>query len=722
MVHASVRLERLVSTKCGMRRILKQPQHSVPDYIRSAVQSGVYKVEGQEQQQQQGGGGRGRGRGSQQSVAYPVEYDILSMNPPIPQPPRVPLKYQNNNNNNKNNDNDSSISGKYNLPTDALIQSYLKRYDTRIQQSQNVTATEEDEAYLAKILGIHSTKKNSNNKESSSSTSFTAMGRKNTVLSNAYQFALRQYQVLQENKEMSEEESVNVVEQLLQSQNQQERHESRQRTQNVLNWRTQKTEDAQQITANHKYNDAEPTEQQQEDDISSNIPVSTVPSVLFNKPRTIQAMRIWAQRLQAVPYDQWTIGAATALDHWIAVEVLALTEQTWDSLLDGNNNNILMDTLDDNNSNNNGDVGNIARTSHIVSVRKALFPETILFSATATQQDLDSIYNDEQNMSSSSTSSTEEDDDHKDDELDATERSIDELLASLGGFEEQSDYATINTDNKKEQQPESEDIDQDILLAEMVDKLQDWRLKNQELPYESWQTITKHEFNTWLSRYVEVLASEVDKLEEVDMEATRKALFSEPATTRDQSDSFWAKLRDESEAEVFLQRLLEEGSLPQESNQTSASKEAFAAFLELPYQTQLRKLVDVGTLRPILDEYQSESDRSDFNQRYGETLMEGVEVEHLVPDPLGPIRGQDLEGTEFNSKAVKKEDRFRIQLIEHGTDEYGTPRSERARALYRAWNTMKSGRARYEELLFRKGKLGLKATTTTTTTNKSSTD
>ena len=48
-----------------------------------------------------------------------------------------------------------------------------------------------------------------------------------------------------------------------------------------------------------------------------------------------------------------------------------------------------------------------------------------------------------------------------------------------------------------------------------------------------------------------------------------------------------------------------------------------------------------------------------------------------------------------------------MEMIKYGTDEFGTARSQRARMLYRAWNELKAGRARYEETMFKKGKLGL---------------
>jgi hypothetical protein len=51
--------------------------------------------------------------------------------------------------------------------------------------------------------------------------------------------------------------------------------------------------------------------------------------------RSFEGMITWTKRLQAVPYRQWTVGASTALDHWIAKRVLGLSEETWLSLLEG---------------------------------------------------------------------------------------------------------------------------------------------------------------------------------------------------------------------------------------------------------------------------------------------------------------------------------------------------------------------------------------------------
>jgi hypothetical protein len=69
-----------------------------------------------------------------------------------------------------------------------------------------------------------------------------------------------------------------------------------------------------------------------------------------------------------------------------------------------------------------------------------------------------------------------------------------------------------------------------------------------------------------------------------------------------------------------------------------------AAFWSLNYDDQLERLLNPGALRPLLDEYTSESDRTKFLQRHGGTLLAGVELEHLVEDPESPIRYGDLDG------------------------------------------------------------------------------
>ena len=70
----------------------------------------------------------------------------------------------------------------------------------------------------------------------------------------------------------------------------------------------------------------------------------------------------WSRMLQesGIPYNEWTVGASTALDHWIARNILQLSEATWQSLLEGN------------------DPSCLSRGQDIVAVRETLFPETKL--------------------------------------------------------------------------------------------------------------------------------------------------------------------------------------------------------------------------------------------------------------------------------------------------------------------------------------------------------
>ncbi len=116
----------------------------------------------------------------------------------------------------------------------------------------------------------------------------------------------------------------------------------------------------------------------------------------------------------------------------------------------------------------------------------------------------------------------------------------------------------------------------------------------------------------------------------------------------------------------------------------------------------------MGTLRPILDEFYKESDRLKFVDKYSQTLLEGIEVEHLVRDPDGHISLEDIGDNQLTKEVEDKDTKFSIKKIPFGTDEYGFGRSEKARMLYRAWNMQKAGRARYAEFQFKKGVMPLK--------------
>jgi hypothetical protein len=138
------------------------------------------------------------------------------------------------------------------------------------------------------------------------------------------------------------------------------------------------------------------------------------------------------------------------------------------------------------------------------------------------------------------------------------------------------------------------------------------------------------------------------------------------------------------------------------------STPASRIFWDLPYEQQLEKLVNLGTLRPVLDEYTTEAERNHFLELHSDKLLEGVVMEHLVEDKDGPISSDDLGQWIKQEFGITKNQRFSIQRLPYGQDEFGTTQAQRARELYKAWNTHKAGRARYEEELFKQGELGLR--------------
>ena len=194
------------------------------------------------------------------------------------------------------------------------------------------------------------------------------------------------------------------------------------------------------------------------------------------------------------------------------------------------------------------------------------------------------------------------------------------------------------------------------------------------------------------------------------MDETREALLSGTPQTEEESDSFWSGLQDETKADLFLQQLLQKGP-------PDGLTETEKVFWTLPYAQQLEKLINLGAVRPLFDEYMPDEERADFFRRYGDYLLDGVELDHLVPDPQGAVTGMDLGIEAIRAWGIRKEDRFKLVKLPYRsgladkddvTDGDGSDAAmERSRALYRAWNQHKAGRARYEESLFVRGDLGL---------------
>lgn len=477
MVRYTAALAKLASTKCGMRRILKS-QLSPVDYIKWAVKTGVYKgiYEADTSSNQRGGRQqRGGNFGGDQANhympkinPYPEEYEILTLNPPLPTKPRLSKKDLRFLEMEKKMENGAS-NGK--LPTEKLVESYMRRYDQRVKSSSKLTDAERESAYYKKILGVSDS--------SSSSDMDTAMGRKSSVLNHAYDFAMKQYEVMSDNEGITEDESIQIVEQLLAKEEKDERLESRMRAQKVVEDMSKKQDE----------NDTEKStaQSQQKATSTSALPSSTIPSILYSKPRTIQALHIWGRRLQAVPYNQWTLGASTALDHWVAVDVLGMKEQTWNRLLDGE----LEADIQESRGVGSEDliIGDKARMKDIITVRSTLFPETVIH----TMEDEDELRELEEEFGHPEDAFTSAGTDAIDAEKEATERSIDELLASLGGFEDEDEDDEDNQDSQMESSDKDDDLDSRV--AYMVQSLQEWRAKNDEKPFEQWDKSVKEEFN-----------------------------------------------------------------------------------------------------------------------------------------------------------------------------------------------------------------------------------
>lgn len=186
----------------------------------------------------------------------------------------------------------------------------------------------------------------------------------------------------------------------------------------------------------------------------------------------------------------------------------------------------------------------------------------------------------------------------------------------------------------------------------------------------------------------------------VDMDKTRIALLSEPPVSKDESENFWGQIQDEGRAVALLDSMIKDGPPP-------GATVLQSTFWELPQVEQLNRLLNLGELRPLLDEYTKESDRLRFLQRYSDTLLEGVKLEHLISDPSGPIVAKELPDHVRVTLRVGDEERFRLERREYKSVD-DLQALEKSRELFRAWNTHKAGRARYEEKLFRTNRLGLR--------------
>ena len=385
---------------------------------------------------------------------YPEEYEILSMNPPLPLPPRTPVRVR------KKivADEKKRIMQKKKekkklellglleeeeeeireLPgMDELVKAFLRRHEEKAS-SGNVTASKREQEYYATLLLGKDT--------STSKDSDSAMGRKSQLVENAYAFALRQQQVLLQGDVKGMQDSAAKVEELLEMEARANRQEGHGISQEIKKWRDEN-------------NDGDFSNE------DANSSLDSLPSILHSKPRSIRALSIWSARLRSIPYHRWNIGATTALDHWIAREVLGMDENTWSLILEGGGADVSkLNILNGGESRG----GLIDRMRHVVVTRESLFPETVA-GATGVADASSELMSDLE---------------------DKTNESINALLASLGSFDDDLDDEfnfddNDTTENESEKEP----------IEAIMDELQVWREKNISSPYESWEQGMKEEFD-----------------------------------------------------------------------------------------------------------------------------------------------------------------------------------------------------------------------------------
>ena len=446
----------------------------------------------------------------------------MSLNPPLPDPPRTPvrvrkkiiadkrrrlekLKREQRRRKLMGEDADSDMDIRELPSMDTLVKSYLRRHEERMKSGVSPSQSRREEEYYNNLLlGRHAANAKDGGggggagKSSASPSSLhTAMGRKSALVENAYAFALRQQQIMiRDDGVMTERDSIERVEDLLREEARSNRQRGRKTAEEVEVWSKAVAADGGRGV--HGRKGGEPKSEAGGDNDAT-----TLPSILHDRPRAIRAMNIWSSRLSSVPYARWTIGASTALDHWIAREVLRMTEQAWQRVLEGGGTDAYQvangkggdsDTLPGGESRR----GLLDRMRDIVVVRGALFPETLVVpgggvggadagAGGSLRGDLDD------DLASSGKGGS------------ATEKSIDELLASLGVNDDDDDDGTSwkfdddddddDDGKKKEEDGEgSGDID-DERVASIMDELQVWRGRNASSPYEAWDADRNDEFD-----------------------------------------------------------------------------------------------------------------------------------------------------------------------------------------------------------------------------------
>jgi len=180
---------------------------------------------------------------------------------------------------------------------------------------------------------------------------------------------------------------------------------------------------------------------------------------------------------------------------------------------------------------------------------------------------------------------------------------------------------------------------------------------------------------------------------------------------RSQSDAFWDSIRDETEAERFVESNYSRND--DDTNDTNNNNAALVEFQALPKSVQVTKLVQLYALRPVLDDYLPETKRLAWLVRHGRKFLEDLSFHHFVPDPEGPLTQERIEqimGGPFPAKDDRKSKKQQQQQRQprYRIDVEPMLPSNRQKAILDGWRVHKAGRSRYEEHMFAAGKLGLR--------------
>jgi hypothetical protein len=702
---------------------------------------------------------------------YPAEYIILQQHPPFPAPLHNSRKVQKLRKKQQGN----GVTGQNAIKH--LTKKYYERNASRFHlqdvdnREHEAHAAEEygTDWYYRDLLGIP--KPHFDNdfgggggtaSSAKNSTSATAgahvLSQKSTAVQAAYQAAVLHYQfqrTSEEAKHMTQEEIMAQVDDLLQQSKRQQTAIVQAQAAVVQQWRQDHHAEYQYgaqeniVSISDKYYDKYTADsEEEEEDTEEDGPTakqnpnkvqgkpstttttpqqdkddteeedddgSTLVNQLYNNPRTWQALQIWSDRLQRVPYASWTIGAATALDHWIATTILHMDEDTWQALLGGQNSPD-MTTLG----------------ASIVATRQALFPETTVDPRTSSpypsQEEEEAEY--EQGLHDDEEEKTEKEEDasalaaaNGNNEEDEDESEVDDLLARL---ESMIDYDDTDDDEKDKEKnamtgnggngttpedttntssTEGVPLTRHERFLVMARELQDWRKQyhHQKQQYkqqannsnDNMDSFDDDAFYGWSRRFMEILG--VDK-NSISYEDFREALLQDEPLEEDISNQFWDTLTEATSPEDI--------DFSHVSSNVIAVAQRYGIVVTRGTTTQ--DLWNLAALRPLLDEYYPIDERDAFLTKYGDILLEGIPLEHLkvLNDPSSTT-GAAMQAAGVPvlslpapwSSRLPTTARIHLQNLAY--------RRTVDDDLYALWKEHKAGRARYEEKLFRTKRLGL---------------